>query len=163
MAIGLKYEIIEDILAEPIDVDFFKSHARIDFDTDDSLSLAYIKSARQHLENWAQLSFGVRTMKVRALWLPENYKLMFGPVNTVITEGFTNFGDLLKGTEGKTDIEVTYTTTGLSNEVVKVAIARYAAGLYISRENVVDTKFSTQLLQDEAKKMIRSLANITIC
>lgn len=163
MAVGLKYTVVDDLLIEPVSLSFFKEHARIDFDTEDNLLSTYIKAARVHLENWAQLSFGVKTMRLRALWLPKDYKLMFGEVDTVTTTGFSNFGDILKGAEYKHDIDITYTTIGVVNDVVRTAIARYAAGLYISRENIVDTKFSTQLLQDEAKKMLMPFANITIC
>ena len=36
----------------------------IDFDTDDELVEAYVKSSREHLEMWSQLSFGVKTNEV---------------------------------------------------------------------------------------------------
>jgi len=156
---GVQYTVIDDLATEPVDVDFFKQHARIDFDTDDSLVSTYLIAARQELEQWSQLSFGVKTIGLTALELPDNYRLMFGRVNTVTTAGYTNVGDILK--EGGTDIDIEFTTIGTINDAIRVAICRYAAGLYINRENVVDTKFSTQQKQDEAKEMLKPYMNIT--
>lgn len=157
---GIQYNVLTDLSSEPVDVTFFKAHARIDFDTDDALIESYLKASRIHLEQWSQLSFGVKTMRLLALELPKNYKLLYGKVNTVTTSGYTLFGDVIK--EGGTDITIEYTTTGVINDVIKVAICRYAAGLYINRENVQDTKYSAQVLQDEAKQMIRPFANISL-
>lgn len=159
-ASGVQYSVIEDLATEPVTVDFFKQHARIDFDTDDTLCAAYIKAARQHLEKWSQLSFGVKTIGLTALSLPVNYRLMFGKVDTIETEGFTNKGDILK--EGGTDIDIEFTTLDWIDDVIRVAICRYAAGLYINRENITDTKFSGQALQDEAKTMLQPYRNITL-
>lgn len=151
---GIQYRVVTDLAVEPIDVTFFKQHARIDFDTDDTLCEAYIKAARIELEQWSQLSFGVKTIGLTALYLPKNYSLVYGPVNTITTSGFTNVGNILK--EGGKDIDIEFTTlaTYFTNSMVKVAIARYAAGLYVSRENVVDTQFASQVRQDEAKLML---------
>jgi len=157
---GIQYRVKTDLAAEPVTVDFFKEHARIDFDTDDALLASYLKSARQELEQYSQMSFGVKTMMLKALYLPKNYKLMFGYVNTILTAGYTNFGDILK--EGGTDIDIEYTTLGIMNDTIKIAICRYAAGLYIFRENVVETKFNYKTEIDESRKMIRSLSNITL-
>lgn len=151
---GLQYLTVTDLLEEPVTLEFFKQHARIDFDTDDTLCEVYIQAARIELEQWSQLSFGVKTIGLTALYLPKNYRLVHGPVDSVITSGFTNVGDILK--EGGNDIDIEFTTldTYFDNNMVKVAIARYAAGLYVSRENVVDTQFASQTSQDEAKKML---------
>lgn len=159
-ASGVQYSVITDLATEPVTVDFFKEHARIDFDTDDTLCEVYIKAARQHLEQWSQLSFGVKTIGLTALSLPKNYRLMFGKVDTVTTENFTNKGDILK--EGGTDIDIEFTTLDWIDDVIKVAICRYAAGLYIFRENVVDTKYRYENLMDEAQKMLNPYRNITL-
>lgn len=159
-ASGVQYSIIDDLATEPVTVDFFKQHARIDFDTDDTLCEVYIKAARQHLEKWSQLSFGVKTIGLTALSLPKNYRLMFGKVDTVTTANFTNKGDILK--EGGTDIDIEFTTLDWIDDVVRVAICRYAAGLYINRETVTETKYSAQSLQDEAKAMLQPYRNITL-
>lgn len=159
-ASGIQYSVIADLATEPVTLDFFKQHARIDFDTDDTLAAVYLKAARQELEQWSQLSFGVKTMGLTALSLPNNYKLMFGKVDTVSTTGFTNKGDILK--EGGTDIDIEYTTIGTINDAIRIAICRYAAGLYINRETVTETKYSAQSLQDEAKTMLNPYRNITL-
>lgn len=159
-ASGVQYSVIEDLLVEPVSLQFFKDHARIDMDTDDTLCEIYIKASRQELEQWSQLSFGVKTMGLTALSLPTNYKLMFGKVDTVTTENFTNKGDILK--EGGTDIDIEFTTKDWIDDAIRVAICRYAAGLYINRETVTETKFSAQSLQDEAKNMLNPYRNITL-
>lgn len=151
----VQYTVIEDLANEPVDVDFFKQHARIDFDTDDSLVTAYLKAARQELERWSQLSFGVKTIGLTALSLPKNYRLMFGKVDTVLTNGFTNKGDILK--EGGTDIDIEFTTLDWIDEVIKIAICRYAAGLYLYRESK-----DGQSSIDEAKVMLNPYRNITM-
>ena len=157
---GVQYTVITDLATEPVDVDFFKDHARIDFDTDDNLISSYLKASRQELEQYAQLSFGVKTIRLTALEIPNNYRLMYGKVDSVLTDGFTNVGDILK--EGGKDISIEYTTLPINNDVFKIAICRYAAGLYVNRENVTNTKFSSQSLQDEAKIMLKPYMNIIL-
>ena len=159
-ASGIQYSVIEDLEEEPVTLEFFKQHARIDFNTDDTLAAVYLKAARQELEQWSQLSFGVKTIGLTALSLPTNYKLMFGKVDTVLTAGFTNKGDILK--EGGTDIDIEYTTIGIINDAIRIAICRYAAGLYIFRENVVESKYRAEGLMDEAKNMLNPYRNITL-
>ena len=159
-ASGIQYSVIADLATEPVTLEFFKQHARIDFDTDDTLAAVYLKAARQALEQWSQLSFGVKTIGLTALSLPTNYKLMFGKVGEVTTENFTNKGDILK--EGGTDIDIEYTTIGTIDDAIRIAICRYAAGLYVFRENVVESKYRAEGLMDEAKKMLNSYRNITL-
>lgn len=159
-ASGIQYSVIDDLEEEPVTLDFFKQHARIDFDTDDTLCAVYLKAARQELEQWSQLSFGVKTIGLTALSLPNNYKLMFGKVDTVETANFTNKGDILK--EGGTDIDIEYTTIGTINDAIRIAICRYAAGLYIFRENVVESKYRAEDLMDESKNMLNSYRNIIL-
>jgi len=157
---GVQYNVVTDLATEPVTLEFFKQSARIDFDTDDTLCEVYIKAARQELERWSQLSFGVKTMRLTALQLPKNYRLMFGKVDTVTTTGYTNIGDILK--EGGKDITVEYTTLDWIDDAIRIAICRYAAGLYINRETITETKFAASALQDEAKTMLHSYRNITI-
>jgi hypothetical protein len=146
--------------ANIISTELFKLHARIDFDTDDALVELYVTAAQQALEQWSQLSFSIRTMRLTALSIPNNYKLMFGPVNGIITTGFTNVGDILK--EGGTDVQIDFTTLGFNNvAAIEVAVARYAAGLYINRENIVDTKMNASEEMDKAKEMLSPFMNLT--
>lgn len=159
-AVGIQYYVVNDLATEPVDVPFFKKHVRIDFNVDDNLLAAYLKAARQELEQWSQLSFGVKTMRLRALQLPNNFRLMFGRVDSITTTGYTNFGDILK--EGGKDVEIEYTTLDWINEAVKIAICRYAAGLYVYRENIVDTEYAAQVGMDEAKEMLKPYMNVTL-
>lgn len=146
---GINYTLTETG-AEPIDIAFFKDHARIDFNTDDSLAQTYIVAARKELEKYCQKSFIDKTVRLTAFYLPDKYKLMHGPVNTVTTEGFENIGDRLK--EGGNDIDISYTTTGIQDQLVKTAIATYAEGLYEGDEK----------LKAQAKGMLASYRNITM-
>lgn len=159
-AVGVQYDEVVPLSVSPIDLDFFKEHARIDFDTDDTLCQMYIDAAVEELQAWSQLSFGVRTMQLIAKSLPKNFKLMYGRVDEVTTANYSNTGDYLN--EGGRDIKIEYTTKGKMNSAIKVAIARYAAGLYIFRENVIDTKYSSVNLIDEAKLMVQPYKNIII-
>lgn len=157
---GIQYDTVVDLAAEPVDLQFFKDHARIDFDTDDTLAMAYVKAARQELEKWSQLSFGIKTMRLTALELPDNYRLMFGKVDEVTTPNYTNVGDILK--EGGSDVDIEYTTLDWIDETIKIAICRYAAGLYIFRENIQEAKYQAQVGMDEAKEMVRPYMNVTL-
>lgn len=154
---GLQYRVVTDLVVEPVDLNFFKDAARIDFATDDTLCEAYIQAARIELEQWSQLSFGVKTIGLTALYLPKNYRLVYGPVDDVTTSGFTNVGNILK--EGGKDIDIEFTTLGtyFGNSMVKVAICRQAASLYINRETITETQFSAQTLENEAKKMLDAI------
>jgi hypothetical protein len=157
---GIQYSVINDLVTEPVTLDFFKQHCRLDFENDDNLCAVYLKAARQELERWSQLSFGVKTMGLTALELPKNYRLMYGRVNTVTPVEFTNVGDILK--EGGTDVSIQYTTFGVIDDAIRIAICRYAAGLYIFRENVVESKYNYQGLMDEAQRMLSPYRNITL-
>ena len=85
---------------------------------------------------------------------------MFGKVDTITTADYTNIGDLFK--EGGTDISLDFITLDWIDEVFKIAICRYAGGLYVNRENITNTKFSGQEAQDEAKNMLRPYMNIIL-
>ena len=159
---GLQYSVVTDIPSanEPVDLAFFKEHARIDFDTDDTLAEVYIIAARRVLEKHTQRSFGPKTLKVTAIHLPKNWRLAYGPVKDINTADFTAVGDILK--EGGDDIEVEYTTDGIQDETVKIAICRYATGLYVFRENILDTKLDARAEMDQAKAMLASYKFITL-
>ena len=159
---GTNYIVIEDLATEPVDKEFFKEHARIDFDTDDNLIEKYITAARKYLESYCQLSFGVKKINLLATCLPKYYKMMFGPVDTITTADFTNKGDLL--VQGGYDIDIEFETkeTLFNDEVVQIAICRYAAGLYVNRENVIDSKLSAVAMKDQALEMLQPYRNIVI-
>lgn len=154
---GVQYSVVTDMTDEPVTIHFFKEHSRVDFDNDDTLMHVYLKAARQMLEKWSQLSFGVKTMSLTAERLPNNYRLMFGKVDSITTAGFTNKGDILK--EGGIDIDIEYTTLDWvnDNDVIKVAICRQAEHLYSYRGTAGDPEF----IDNEAKIMLDQYRNIT--
>jgi len=157
---GVRYLVVTPG-AQIIDSATFKLHARIDFDTDDALVDLYIKAAQEALEAWSQLSFAVRTMRFTALSVPNNFKLMFGPVDTITTLGFSNNGDLL--VEGGENVDIQFTTLGMANNAaIQVAVARYAAGLYVHRENILDTKINPNAEFDASKEILSPFMNIII-
>jgi len=163
---GIQYSVVTDLTTEPVTIDDFKLHARIDYNTDDALVALYLKSARQYLEGWAQKSFGTKTMKLTALNLPKNYRLMYGPVNAVTApiNTYTTVGDILKDGPYQ-DVSITFTTAWIIPEVVKVAICLEAAAQYMIREAVVFSVNGTiqkpTELQDRAKRLLRPFMNIT--
>lgn len=166
---GVQYFVDTDLEDEPVTVSFFKQHARIDYNTDDNIIENYLKAARQELEKWTQLSFGVKTMRMIALSVPNNYRLMFGKVDEILTSGYSNFGDILLN--GGRNIDIKYTTLDWIDETIKIAICRYAAGLYLNREPYIDSgQFNSVEDQrrsggnyiNEAKLMLRPYMNVTL-
>jgi|SRR5690554_3516937 len=166
---GIQYMVVDDLASEPVDVTFFKKHARIDYNTDDDIIESYIKAARQELEKWSQLSFGVKTMRMVALSVPNNHRLMFGRVDEITTSGYSNLGDIL--INGGRNIDIEYTTLDWIDESIKIAICRYAAGLYLNREPYISTSQFNSIEEqrasggkylDEAKVMLDPYRNITI-
>jgi hypothetical protein len=140
---------------EPFGVEDFKDYARIDYDTDDNLILLFLKSARQNIEQYLQKSLGVRTVRLLALHLPKNYKLPYGPINSITTAGYTLFGDLLK--EGGKDIDITYVTnSSLVNDAIKQAIYRQAYHYYEHREDEMkpDLVSEVKLLVNPYKRIV---------
>lgn len=163
---GIDYTVIQDLDQEPVTLHDFADHCRVDFNVDDNLLVFYLKSARQYLEQWAQLSFGVKTIRFRALRVPNRWKLMFGPFTAINDPDRTLFGDILMQGGTEVDIELTtgWGTAGLP-EAIKVAICKYAAGLYAIRENYIlninGTIQEPSQVMDEAQKMVRPWANVT--
>ena len=166
---GVEYSVISDLSQEPVTLSEFKFHCRIDFAVDDNLLALYLKAAREYLEQWSQLSFGVKTIRFTAIRIPDRYKLMFGPYTAVTDPDRTLFGakgDILM--QGGTDIDIEL-TSGWPNdelpEAIKVAICRYAAGLYAVRENLIysvnGVPHEPSEVMDEAQKMLNPWRNIT--
>lgn len=161
---GIQYTVITDLAEEPITAEFFKAHAKIDFNTDDALISEYIKAARQELEQWAQLSFGVKTIVLTAVSLPKYYKLMYGPVASITGTDYTLIGDIVK--EGGENVEITFTTKPMNNSAIKIAIAKYAAGLYAVRENIIINEAGNPVngesYIDLAKRMLLPFRNVIL-
>ncbi len=176
---SVSYTVTEDLAEEPINIDFLKKHCRIDFNTDAELLTAYLKAARQYLEGWSQLSFGEKTIRFMALKLPNKWDLVNGPYVSIDTEDtdFRLFGQtLIKGLDTyygrrRTELyEVDLSlVTGWPNdelpENIKIAIAKQAAWLYISRESLVTSDEGAiqhkAILDDEAKTLLQPYRNWT--
>jgi hypothetical protein len=130
---GLQYSFTDESeYVEPVTVEEFKDHAYIDADTDDNLLELYLKAARINVENYLQKSLGIRTITLLAQRLPKDYRLPWGPVETVSTSGFTLFGDIL--IEGGENVTVEYVTNAsLVNDSIKTAIYKRAFDYYENR------------------------------
>lgn len=130
---GLQISFIDESeYVEPVTVLEFKDHAYIDEATDDNLLALYLKAARIDVENYLQKSLGIRTVQLLAQRLPKNYRLPWGPIETIDTADYTNFGDIL--IEGGTDLTIDYTTNAsLVNDSTKQAIYKRAFDYYENR------------------------------
>ena len=159
---GLHYEVVTDMVTEPVTLSDFKQHSRIDYATDDALCLQYIKAARQYMEEFTQKSFGPKTMRLTYLSLPANFQLMYGPV---VSADVTVNGDYVaeaKLEAGSIEYEAGYDPLP---DLLKVAIMKYAAGLYQIRENVaISDNGSVQdpiTMIDDAEKLAMKYSNVT--
>lgn len=163
---GISYTVVQDLDEEPVTVAFAKEHMRIDFATDDNLVESYLKSARQYLEKFSQLSFGSKRIRFRALRVPPRWRLMYGPYSSIATpnSGYTLFGDMLVEGGDNVDIELTTEWPDLP-ENIRVSICKRAAGEYAFRENVLvnvnGTMQSHQELYDEAERLLLNDRNFT--
>ena len=159
---GLHYEVVTDLATEPVTLEEFKQHARIDYATDDARCLQYIKAARQHLEQFTQKSFGPKTMRLSYLSLPANFQLMYGPVTSADVTVNGDYVAEAKLEAGSIEYEAGYDPLP---DLLKVAVMKYAAGLYMIRENImVSESGSTQdpvTLIDDAEKLAMKYANVT--
>ncbi|MGH2622035.1 MAG: head-tail connector protein [Sphingobacterium sp.] len=160
--LGLHYETVIDMITEPVTLSEFKAHCRIDYATDDALCLQYIKAARQYMEEFTQKSFGPKTMRLTYLSLPANFQLMYGPVTSA---GVTVNGDYVSDAvsdAGSIEYEAGYDPLP---DLLKVAVMKYAAGLYMIRENImVSESGSTQdpiTMIDDAEKLAMKYSNVT--
>lgn len=145
-----------------IDVNTFKAHAKIDYTEEDTLLALYLKAAVNWAEKYMQKSLGVRTVSVSAIYLPAKSRLLYGPVDGITTTGYTNTGDLLN--EDIRNAEIQYTTKAdlATDPTIQVAIYRYATGLYLEREDRVETKYASDQEKSEAKKMLSRYKTLVI-
>ena len=158
---GIKYKVLEDLEYEPVTVEFLKQHIRVDFDMDDNLIGNYLKSARQTLEKYGSLSFGVKKIRFSALNLVDNFPLDYGPIASIVDDTYELFGDTVVDAGGE---KITFDfLTGWEPELpedIKVAICQYAAGLYADRENILSGV--TRGYMDQAKKVIDGYRNFHV-
>ena len=156
---GISYSFSqEDLTTEPVTVLEFKNYADIDFATDDNNLGLFIRSAREQAEEYCQRSFILRTVTFRALKCPTKWPLNFGPVGTVTTSGFTNFGDIL--IEGGNKITVVFRTAPFVNYDIKVAIMAQALYLYLNRERFSEIPGSYNDVFVSKLKKYRNVATI---
>lgn len=173
---SLSYTVVQDLQTEPIDLSFFKNHARIDFNTDDNLCLTYIKAARQFLEGWTQLSFGEKKIRFMALKVPDKWDLMYGPYVSIETVGtdFRLFGNTLMRNGSSrfhyntplydVDIEL---KTGWDNlpDAIKIAICNQACWMYENRTSFVlsdqGVPHKVDEIDNQAKVLLKPFRNIT--
>ena len=138
---------------EPVTVVEFKDHAYIDADTDDSLLALYLKAARIDVENYLQKSLGVRTIEIKALRLPKNYRLPWSPVQSITTSGYTLFGDLL--VEGGEEITIEYVTnSSLVNDSIKQAIYKRAFDYYENRGSAGELPNIVKMILNPFRRMV---------
>lgn len=169
---GVEYVVLEDLVQEPVTLQDFADHCRVDFNVDDNLLAFYLKAAREYLEQYSQLSFGDKKIQFTALRVPNRWRLMFGPFlpsDPTDNDHVELFGakkdTLLNGGEN-VDIEL-YTGWGAIGlpDAIKVAICRYGAGLYAIRENLIYSEngvpHEPTEVMDEAQKMLNPWRNIT--
>lgn len=158
--VSASYKVIsETSFVEPVTVDEFKSYAFIDFDTDDTAIADIIKSSRIQAEQYLQKSLGVKTIEFKAFECPENYKLLWGPVDEILTTGFTEFNGLLL--EGGDKITVQFTTTADAvNQDVKEAIMSQTYYRYENRSRFLEGQ-SVVNIQDAFKEKLNPYRNIS--
>lgn len=151
---GLQISFIDETeYEEPVTVLEFKDHAYIDADTDDNLLELYLKAARIDVENYLQKSLGVRTIQLLAQRLPNNYRLPWGPVESVDTADYTNFGDIL--IEGGTDLTIEYTTNAsLVNDSIKQAIYKRAFDYYENRGSAGQMPNVVQMILNPFRRVV---------
>lgn len=152
---GVKY-ILGELSIEPVKIQEFKDHAKIDFSTDDNLIATYITAARQTVERILRKSLGVRVVTFYAEYLPKRFKLDWGnylAINMPL-EGYTLFGkDILR--EGGSDIELTLTTENtVMNADIKNAILKQAFDYYEKRG------VYTEGVINEVQNILRHYSNI---
>jgi parallel beta-helix repeat protein len=155
---GIKYKVLEDLEYEPVTVEFLKQHIRVDFDMDDNLIGNYLKSARQTLEKYGSLSFGVKKIRFSALNLVDNFPLDYRPIVSIVDDTYELFGNTVVDAGGE---KITFDfLTGWEPELpedIKVAICQFAAGLYADRENILSV--TTRGYMDQSKKVIDGYRN----
>jgi len=158
---AVEYHVLEDLLTEPIGIIEVKEHLRVDYNNDDNLIKLYITAARQYLERYTQRSFGVKRFSFQALSIPDNYKLMYGPINEVFDRD--NFGDTIINGGDRVSFEFTTKDT-LINDNIRNAIAMEAANRYMIREGIPlnDNGTSPGKLENLAKELVNSYRNLII-
>lgn len=152
---GISYQFTDETnYCEPVSLDEFKDYAGIDWQIDDFLVAKLLTSARVATEKYLLKSLGVRTVVFKAQECYENYELSWGPVEEVITEGFTVFSGLL--VEGGENIEVEFiTNASFVNESIKEAIMMKAMDSFNNRGRYLSRYRETGQLVDRWRELLK--------
>ena len=98
-----KPQVITDIVAEPVATTKLKEWMKISFNDDDLLITDLSKAARQMLESYTGLSFGVKTLSVQMEIDCDMVRLPYGPLQSVtgivLHNGFGNNETLAAGSD----------------------------------------------------------------
>lgn len=80
----LSYQIVTDVIAEPITVSDAKLYLKIDFDDEDAEIDNIIKESREQLEEELDVAFAPKTIKVGIRNELGNFVLPFAPVTEIV-------------------------------------------------------------------------------
>lgn len=114
-------EITTDVVTEPVSLQDVKDFLRIDFDTEDILLSALIKTARVYCEKWTGITLAPRSADVYINYQSGTIKLPVFPVTKVNTVKLVSSAD---GSES----DVTFFT--MSPDVI--GVESLGAGLYVA-------------------------------
>ena len=155
--------------AEPVTLDEVKRFIKIpgDITTDDTLLTQIIKSARQMIERYCEVSLHAKTVNLRAQIQTGEFILPFPPIDDVTeitdlesaTVDAANYS--LRGTAGKSivynlcgDVFIEYTTLSGATDEWKTYIMQQAAWLYENRYDDNAARIAPALAQNlKAKKL----------
>lgn len=168
----MEIKIVTDISVEPVTLQEAKDYLRISNDAENSLIQELITSARQRLEKFTNLSFGVKTLKCRWDYVNGWVEIPYQP-NAVISACVNDANVALtyetKGLEYKylycnnaTGVTITY-TAGFTTlpKALKVAILKEVSTSYENRENYyIEGTFNE--LSNDAKRMAQSYSRNTL-
>ena len=168
----MEVQIIEDIETEPVTVAEARDYLRITTTAEDSLIAEMITDARERLEKFTNLSFGVKTLKCRWDYVNGWVEIPYQP-NAVISACVNDANVALtyetKGLEYKylycnnaTGVTITY-TAGFTTlpKALKEAILKEVSTSYENRENYyIEGTFNE--VSNDAKRLAQSYSRNTL-
>ena len=168
----MEIKIVTDISVEPVTLQEAKDYLRISNDAENSLIQELITSARQRLEKFTNLSFGVKTLKCRWDYVNGWVEIPYQP-NAVISACVNDANVALtyetKGLEYKylycnkaTGVTITYTAVFTTlPKALKEAILKEVSTSYENRENYyIEGTFNE--VSNDAKRLAQSYSRNTL-
>lgn len=176
-------KIDTDLAAEPVTLTELKNHMRVDNDADDDLITNLSIAARKNLEEWGNLSFGVKT--ITAIWTEYGQKvtLPYGAhdsitsvtridyqnTETVLTAGqdyYVKGGDFkeLWFNEFGGGVKVTFTTKApitADLAIIKAAIKQSVSTMYEFREDALSGTIVSPVYMT-ARNLINHISKNTV-